>query len=42
MTFFEQAFTLFKHEAIVYREDYISDVLTQALIFSQNSAEADN
>lgn len=42
MTSLKQAFIFFKHEAIVYREDYISDVLTQAFIFFQNPAEANN
>ncbi len=35
-----QASALIEHEAIVYREDHISDILTQASIFFQDSAEA--
>lgn len=35
-----QASALIKHEVIIYHENYISDVLMQASIFFQDSAEA--
>lgn len=40
MTSPEQASALSEHEAVVYRGDHISDVLTQAPIFSQDPAGA--
>jgi hypothetical protein len=40
MTFLVQASAFIEHKAIVYREDHISNVLTQASIFSQDTAEA--